>query len=132
MNSLLDSNNVKYIIGVLIIIVILYMIMQPVPPNTMSVPPNTMSVPPNTMSVPPNTMSQNPIPLTLDQQYKNIIQELESINSRINTAKYHIDHNSPNKINLINYLNQLYIRQDQLSSQQAILNDKLKNNMSQL
>jgi len=118
MNSLLDSNNVKYIIGVLIIIVILYMIMQPVPPNT--------------MSVPPNTMSQNPIPLTLDQQYKNIIQELESINSRINTAKYHIDHNSPNKINLINYLNQLYIRQDQLSSQQAILNDKLKNNMSQL
>ena len=125
MNSLLDSNNVKYIIGVLIIIVILYMIMQPVLPNTMSVPPNTMSVP-------PNTMSQNPIPLTLDQQYKNIIQELESINSRINTAKYHIDHNSPNKINLINYLNQLYIRQDQLSSQQAILNDKLKNNMSQL
>jgi len=125
MNSLLDSNNVKYIIGVLIIIVILYMIMQPVTPNTMSVPPNTMSVP-------PNTMSQNPIPLTLDQQYKNIIQELESINSRINTAKYHIDHNSPNKINLINYLNQLYIRQDQLSSQQAILNDKLKNNMSQL
>ena len=118
MNSLLDSNNVKYIIGVLIIIVILYMIMQPVLPNT--------------MSVPPNTMSQNPIPLTLDQQYKNIIQELESINSRINTAKYHIDHNSPNKINLINYLNQLYIRQDQLSSQQAILNDKLKNNMSQL
>jgi len=52
MNSLLDSNNVKYIIGVLIIIVILYMTMQPVPPNI--------------MLIPPYSMSQNPIPLTLD------------------------------------------------------------------
>jgi len=68
------------------------------------------------------------IPQPLEQLYKNIIHDLELIDFMIITRKHQIDQYnpaSPNKINLINNLDILYMHKDVLLSIKAILNEKL-------
>ena len=109
MNSLLDSNNVKYIIGVLIIIVILYMIMHK---DGFS---NSVLPQPNNSQQQQQQLEQQLLQ-QLEQQ-KNIIQQVKAT--------------TPNPIELL-ILNQnltLLTQQIQYTNEQINVNKPIQNNI---